>query len=237
LPEYLTRGKKTARIWTVLVVLLMAGAWGFLVISDESIWSTEPNALIALNESINIIEVETVGEHSTDKIESKPATKPSAGQTVSEKNTPATKTPSGQAAAQPISANPPPPPETDVAVTSLLKPEIAPIKVMEKSIKESSASKISPAVPVPNPPAATVPAKPQTPAVVNRQAEGRLTIVASTGVNISSTKDAPGWVTVKDAVKKKAPEGLPFPAGLKSSAVEAPAAWQPRHADPPRPST
>ena len=33
-----------------------------------------------------------------------------------------------------------------------------------------------------------------------------------------------GWVTVKDAVKKKAPEGLPFPAGLKSAAVtEAPA--------------
>ena len=32
-----------------------------------------------------------------------------------------------------------------------------------------------------------------------------------------------GWVTVKDAVKKKAPEGLPFPAGLKSAAAEAPA--------------
>ena len=33
-----------------------------------------------------------------------------------------------------------------------------------------------------------------------------------------------GWVTVKDAVKKKAPEGLPFPAGLKKAAVtEAPA--------------
>ena len=30
-----------------------------------------------------------------------------------------------------------------------------------------------------------------------------------------------GWVTVKDAVKKKAPEGLPFPAGLKSVAAEA----------------
>ncbi|CUJ84511.1 50S ribosomal protein L3 [Shimia thalassica] len=32
-----------------------------------------------------------------------------------------------------------------------------------------------------------------------------------------------GWVTVKDAVKKKAPEGLPFPAGLKVAATEAPA--------------
>ncbi|UWQ93479.1 50S ribosomal protein L3 [Aliisedimentitalea scapharcae] len=32
-----------------------------------------------------------------------------------------------------------------------------------------------------------------------------------------------GWVTVKDAVKKKAPEGLPFPAGLKAAASEAPA--------------
>jgi len=32
-----------------------------------------------------------------------------------------------------------------------------------------------------------------------------------------------GWVTVKDAVKKKAPEGLPFPAGLKSVAAAAPA--------------
>ncbi len=32
-----------------------------------------------------------------------------------------------------------------------------------------------------------------------------------------------GWVTVKDAVKKKAPEGLPFPAGLKAAATEAPA--------------
>ncbi|WIY27255.1 50S ribosomal protein L3 [Parasedimentitalea psychrophila] len=32
-----------------------------------------------------------------------------------------------------------------------------------------------------------------------------------------------GWVTVKDSVKKKAPEGLPFPAGLKSAVAEAPA--------------
>ncbi len=32
-----------------------------------------------------------------------------------------------------------------------------------------------------------------------------------------------GWVTVKDAMKKKPPEGLPFPAALKSAAVvEAP---------------
>jgi large subunit ribosomal protein L3 len=37
-----------------------------------------------------------------------------------------------------------------------------------------------------------------------------------------------GWVTVKDAVKKKAPEGLPFPAGLKSTAAaEAPVAEAP----------
>ena len=33
-----------------------------------------------------------------------------------------------------------------------------------------------------------------------------------------------GWVTVKDAVKKKAaPEGLPFPAAIKAAATEAPA--------------
>jgi large subunit ribosomal protein L3 len=31
-----------------------------------------------------------------------------------------------------------------------------------------------------------------------------------------------GWVTVKDSVKKKAPEGLPFPAALRSAIVEAP---------------
>jgi len=36
-----------------------------------------------------------------------------------------------------------------------------------------------------------------------------------------------GWVTVKDAVKKKAPEGLPFPAGLKSAAAAAPAVEAP----------
>lgn len=33
-----------------------------------------------------------------------------------------------------------------------------------------------------------------------------------------------GWVTVKDAVKKKLPDGVPFPAALKSVAVEAAAA-------------
>ncbi|WP_371170309.1 50S ribosomal protein L3 [Aliiroseovarius sp. 2305UL8-7] len=32
-----------------------------------------------------------------------------------------------------------------------------------------------------------------------------------------------GWVTVKDAVKKKLPEDVPFPAALKSAATEAPA--------------
>jgi len=36
-----------------------------------------------------------------------------------------------------------------------------------------------------------------------------------------------GWVTIKDAVKKKLPEGVPFPAALKSAAVaEAPAEEQ-----------
>jgi large subunit ribosomal protein L3 len=33
-----------------------------------------------------------------------------------------------------------------------------------------------------------------------------------------------GWVTVKDAVKKKLPEGVPFPAALKSAAMAAPVA-------------
>ncbi len=32
-----------------------------------------------------------------------------------------------------------------------------------------------------------------------------------------------GWVTIKDAVKKKLPEGVPFPAGLKAAEAAAPA--------------
>ncbi|MGH1356789.1 MAG: 50S ribosomal protein L3 [Thalassovita sp.] len=32
-----------------------------------------------------------------------------------------------------------------------------------------------------------------------------------------------GWVTIKDAVKKKLPENVPFPAALKTAAAEAPA--------------
>jgi len=36
-----------------------------------------------------------------------------------------------------------------------------------------------------------------------------------------------GWLRIRDAVKKKAPEGLPFPAGIKSApAAEAPAETQ-----------
>ncbi len=31
-----------------------------------------------------------------------------------------------------------------------------------------------------------------------------------------------GWVTIKDAVKKKLPDGVPFPAAVKSAAVDAP---------------
>jgi large subunit ribosomal protein L3 len=30
-----------------------------------------------------------------------------------------------------------------------------------------------------------------------------------------------GWVTVKDAVKRKLPENVPFPAALKSAAIQA----------------
>jgi large subunit ribosomal protein L3 len=30
-----------------------------------------------------------------------------------------------------------------------------------------------------------------------------------------------GWVTIKDAVKKKAPDGLPFPAAIKTAVVAA----------------
>lgn len=36
-----------------------------------------------------------------------------------------------------------------------------------------------------------------------------------------------GWVTVKDSVKKKLPEGVPFPAGLKVAAAAAEAAEAP----------
>ena len=36
-----------------------------------------------------------------------------------------------------------------------------------------------------------------------------------------------GWVTIKDSVKKKLPENVPFPAALKSAATEAPAAEAP----------
>src|SRR5258706_600397 len=32
-----------------------------------------------------------------------------------------------------------------------------------------------------------------------------------------------GWVLIKDAVKRKAPEGLPFPAALRGEGGEAPA--------------
>ena len=30
-----------------------------------------------------------------------------------------------------------------------------------------------------------------------------------------------GWVTVKDAVKKKLPDGVPFPAAIKTTATKA----------------
>ncbi|SEQ19497.1 50S ribosomal protein L3 [Thalassovita taeanensis] len=36
-----------------------------------------------------------------------------------------------------------------------------------------------------------------------------------------------GWVTIKDAVKKKLPENVPFPAALKSAVTEAPVAEAP----------
>jgi large subunit ribosomal protein L3 len=38
-----------------------------------------------------------------------------------------------------------------------------------------------------------------------------------------------GWVTIKDAMKKKLPDGVPFPAAIKSAAApaEAPAAEAP----------
>ena len=40
-----------------------------------------------------------------------------------------------------------------------------------------------------------------------------------------------GWVTIKDAVKKPAPEGLALPAALKSAQVEAPAEEAPAEGD------
>jgi large subunit ribosomal protein L3 len=39
-----------------------------------------------------------------------------------------------------------------------------------------------------------------------------------------------GWVTVKDAVKKKLPDGVPFPAALKGAAEAAPASEAPAEA-------
>ncbi len=33
-----------------------------------------------------------------------------------------------------------------------------------------------------------------------------------------------GWVTIKDAMKRKLPDGVPFPAAIKSAAVSAPVA-------------
>ncbi len=198
LPEYLTRGKKTAKIWTALAVLLMGGVWGFLVFSDKSIWSTEPNEVVVLNEPEKISETGGVDQVAEAQAEAKPRTKQQAAQALAEKETPVMTAQNEEGTAKPISANPPPPPETKVAVASLPQPKIDSPKVMEKTSKEGSVSKSPPSAPVPDPPSATIPKGPQTPAVVGELTEGQLLVVAPTGINISQANDEQSWVTVEE---------------------------------------
>lgn len=50
LPEYLTRNQNKGKIWSTLLVVIIAGVWIGLVVSDESIWTRNADSTIAGND-------------------------------------------------------------------------------------------------------------------------------------------------------------------------------------------
>ncbi|QDT31494.1 hypothetical protein [Thalassoglobus polymorphus] len=220
LPEYLTRGQNTNRIWTVLIVVLMAGAWVALVVSDKSIWTTpESKDQVVQQDSPGPDEVEKEGDAVIPA-----ASAPKAATMVGKQGQPVAQS-SPQAdgrrgVAGGVSVNPPPPPESEATTSNLQKPNLASSVEMKPAnpdlVKSNPVVEVPPQneiakastpgnPPVPNPPAvkneaempATTPGENPNPPEVNVLDEPRLSLVPPERINIIRRKDAMEWFTIQ----------------------------------------
>lgn len=112
LPEYLTKSRGSGRFWTVLAVLLMAGAWVGLIVSDESIWSRGNSEALVKNEKVG----NSFQEESPEVAVIAAATPGKTHQAAAGDN------PQAPVSPKPVSVNPPPPAENVVVRSEIPEP-------------------------------------------------------------------------------------------------------------------
>lgn len=144
LPEYLTRNQNKGKIWSTLLVVIIAGVWIGLVVSDESIWTRSADSNIArsdlqddaeLGVAAPVIEPaeETAHQTSSEANPQRQTKQPNENRMSEEK--PEEKT---------ISINPPPPADADIAAKAVVPP------AMVKPTEQNAISSEIPSNATPN---------------------------------------------------------------------------------------
>ena len=122
LPQYLRPTSSGNRIWSVVVVLLVVGAWVLLVISDKSIWESAGPGRVAVNDSSADSEIEAPDESAADEQPAAAKVAPESSGQVAE--SPGQSSQADEKPRQRISANPPPPPENVAAADAIPQPGV-----------------------------------------------------------------------------------------------------------------
>lgn len=199
LPEYLTQGRKSGRLWTVLTILIVAGVWIGLVVSDKSIWTPRPEAIADLETSADAapsIEEDkaTDSDVEPEKMAAKnpPSVKPQRTAKADQETT-SNQTDSPR---KNVSVNPPPPAEDAVAASSLPKPQID--NKMPAAPGEMQAPVNQPETPAEPPAPGLEIAKADPPAVEKPSNVTPWTILPPEEINIIQKKASSQWVTIRN---------------------------------------
>ena len=135
LPEYLTRSQGKGKIWSTLLVVIIAGVWIGLVVSDESIWTRSADSSIARSDLQDDAELgvtapvneptEEIAHQTSSEANPQQQAKQPNGNSMSE-DKPEEKT---------ISINPPPPADADIAAKAVVPPAM--VKPTEQNATSS----------------------------------------------------------------------------------------------------
>lgn len=214
LPEYLTRGRTSNRLWTALVVMLIAGVWIALVVSDRSIWSTDDSLNLAVSEPAFTIDQDKTSDGANGPITPQAAAVQKTFRSNSEQASPAgdvavtAKPQSPDANA--VRINPLPPPDSNVNPDAIPQPMVQTPQLPNSSVPPSVGERANAETPG-DTAATTTPATektevaavvsdaglPQAPPPDTVAKESPLTVLPPQGINVHLPRGADRWTTAQ----------------------------------------
>lgn len=201
LPDYLKKGRSSGRIWTTLLVLVIAGVWVGLIVSDPSIWNKNSGEKLAENSSGEPViaeqgEIAEGAEDDSQLVSKEGEQTPNAGGakqlSVQRKVSPQQK--------KQVSINPPPPADSEVAANSIPKPNLGTPNTLNTPTEKMQSDTSSDANGKPDQIAANtkvdVPPTIKKPPLGKLVAKNPLTIFPPDAINILHSEQSDHWGTI-----------------------------------------